>query len=136
MSSYLNLYYVLKEGDNKPLNFLSVCRSSPLYGCFHDNLSVPWCSGEVEKFADLKKSDIEMVKNDLKESIERTKKRLVEYERYAGSNPDYIEEIISSKEYIEELEGALNDVLFIGELIDDISFNCCNCFEKIVMNEG
>lgn len=137
MSSYLNFYYVLKEGDSKPLNFMSVSRSSELYSYFHDNLNVPWCgSDDDEKFSKLSRNDVKIVMDDLNGAIKKTRNRLVEYEKYAGSNPDYIDEILSSKEYIEELEYVLSQVMFFDELLNDIEFNCCNSFKEIVMNIG
>ena len=69
---------------------------------------------------------------DFEEDLKKAKDRLVEYEKYAGNNPNYVEDIIGIKEYIHNLQYWKDKVSFIMDIINDkdlyndIEEVCCN----------
>lgn len=129
MSSYLSFFIVPKrkspEEPKKHIIIASYCRSSEIYQYFDENIHPAWV-GTEEKYTTITIENLTLVFNDLNKDIEKAKARLVEYEKYASQNPDYIQEIIETKEYIQDLECWKNKITFIEDMLDNMS-----CYEEI-----
>lgn len=89
--------------------------------------------GESEVYTNLNTSDLDGVIHSIEEDIKSSTERLTLYEKYAANNPDYIEEIILLKEYLEELTTSKNYCEFLRYIISwtslgfsDFSQICCN----------
>lgn len=99
MSSYLTIYGVPKN-EGKPIDIVSFSRSHCIYSAICDEVNVAW-AGESEVYTNLNTSDLDGVIHSIEEGIKSSAERLTLYEKYAANNPDYIEEIILLKEYLE-----------------------------------
>lgn len=108
MASYLTFYLTLKK-ESEPVSLVTFSGSNEIYQAFQDSL------GYLD--SELTLSGIEEVISDLKKNIDTTSKRLTEYKIHAAGNLDIIEEIISTKEYLSELEHTLHKVEFIEDLV-------------------
>ena len=152
MSCYLNFYGVpckpRENGDDedllpkaeldetkKPICIVSFSRNSEIFQYFDENCSIHFCYNET-KYTDIEESDVDRVIGDINNDIRSSEKRLAEYEKYAGSNPDFIQDILSTKEYIEDLTRALHYAEFIGHIVRDASLAYSDGFGKIVANMG
>lgn len=140
MSSYLNIYVQpkIKDGkESKKMCLMSVSRSSPLYqaineaGSFYAYTSI----GEnvKEQFYELSSDLISSVCQDSNAEIQITEKRLNEYEKHAAGNSEIIQEIISTKYYLEELKETYNQLCFLSQIVDDAE-NDFSDFEKVFIN--
>lgn len=136
MSSYLSIYIVPKreyKGEEKKyIRLTAYSRNTYIYKYFNDIIN-PTYAGIEDKYTSLTKNSVSMVLTSFKEEIDSAKKRLLEYEKYAINNSDYINEIIELKEYIEDLQYWKDKTSFIQDLIDDIDYTnneieevCCN----------
>lgn len=150
MSSYLTFYGVPKlEVENKecetqkvvetpytkPVAIVSFSRNNDIYHYFNENLDIAFCY-EEEKFSDITNADVDKVEADILNDIRNSEKRLSEYEKYACSNPDFISEILSVKEYLEGLYRTLHYTEFVNHIVTEASFAYCGGFTKIVANIG
>ena len=137
MSSYLSFYIVPKrksqEEPKKHILLLSFSRNSDIYRYFDDTVSIVWIgNSEVTPYTTLSSDDIYRVHEAIRSDMDSSQKRLAEFEKYAAQNSDYINDIISLKEYISELQYALHQTEFIGFLIDEMALYgeieevCCN----------
>ena len=135
MSCYLNIYITPKRKseteEKKHLILLSYSRSSDVYEYFDHNLDIPW-TGKEEKYLVLNKESVELVITDFKEDIKKAETRLTEYEKHVKDNSELIEDIISMKEYIEDLKFDLHTTYFILDLI--INNDIYEEFEEISCN--
>ena len=129
MSSYLSFFIVPKrkseEEPKKHIIIASYTRSSEIYQYFDENVHPVWV-GDGEKYTPLASSDIDEVLKDFDKDISKARDRLNEYEKYAKDNPDYIEDIISTKEYISDLSYWRDKTSFIADMLDDMS-----CYDEI-----
>lgn len=135
MSSYLSFYIVPKRKsdseEKQHIILTSFSRNSDIYQYFWENINPAYCGNE-EKYTTLTKENVRRVIDDFEKDIDSYQKRLIEYEKYAGTQPDYIEEIINLKEEIENLIYWKNKTSFIQDIIEDISIYdkieeiCCN----------
>ena len=136
MSSYLSFYIVPKrkseEEQKQYIILTSYSRNYDIYQYFNDNLNVAY-AGNEDKYTTLTAEDITLVINDFKRDIDNASKRLIEYEKYAPNNPEYIDEIIELKKYIEDLQYWKDKTSFIADMIEDTEFYssgveevCCN----------
>lgn len=123
MSSYLSFFIVPKRKSEKEkkqhIIIATYCRSSDVYQYFDENIHPVW-AGNEEKYTTITSSEINEVLKDLDSDIAKTKSRLTEYEKYASSNPDYIQEIIETKEYLHDLEYTKAKISFIEDMLDDM----------------
>lgn len=137
MSSYLSFYIVPKrkssEEPKKHILLLAFSRSSYIYQYFNDNVRITWIGNNEETpYTTLTIEDIHRVLEDISSDMDSSKRRLVEFEKYAAKNSDYVNEIISLKEYISELQYAKHQTEFIALLLDGMEFYekieevCCN----------
>lgn len=136
MSSYLSIYVVpkrkTKDEPKKYVILTAYSRNTDIYQYFNDTIS-PAYAGNEDKYTSLTKDSVSAVLDSFKEDIDSANKRLVEYEKYANNNPDYINEIIELKEYIEDLQYWKDKTSFIQDLVGDIDYYdsgieevCCN----------
>ena len=130
MSSYLSFFIVPRRKDlqkepKKHIIIASYCRSTEIYQYFDENIHPVW-AGNEEEYTTITIENLTLVFNDFNKDIEKAKARLVEYEKYASHNPDYIQEIIETKEYISDLEAWRNKLTFIEDMLNDMS-----CYEEI-----
>lgn len=140
MSSYLNIYVQpkMKDGkESKKLLLMSVSRSHPLYqaideqGSFYAYTSIG--ENAEEHFYELSSDLISSICQDSNAEIQITEKRLNEYKKYAGGNLEIIQEIISTKDYLDELKETYNQLCFIKQIVDDVE-NDFNDFGKVFIN--
>lgn len=136
MSSYLNIYLVPKRKDKKEkkqyLLLSSYSRSSDIYEAFYENIN-PAFSGNEDKYTTLTKVNIQRILDDLNESIKAVKERLDLYDNYAKDNPDYIQDIIGTREILQDYQSTYNMVEALKDILDntvdgynDFEEMCCN----------
>ena len=122
MSSYLSFYLVPKAHPEERLLLQSLSRSNKVYQRFFDNLSIAY-AGNEEKYTKLTVSDVESVIQDLDGDIAKAEARRVEYEKFCHGNSELIEEIISTKEYIRDLQSTRDYISFIRDILTDLDYS-------------
>ena len=122
MSSYLSFYLVPKAHPEERLLLKSFSRSNEVYQRFFNNLSVAY-AGNEEKYTKLTVSDVESVIRDLDDDIAKAEARRVEYEKFCHSNSELIEEMISTKEYIRDLQSTRDYISFIRDILADLDYS-------------
>lgn len=122
MSSYLSFYLVPKAHPEERLLLQSFSRSNEVYRRFFDNLSVAY-AGNEEKYTKLTVSDVESVIRDLDDDIAKAEARRVEYEKFCHGNSELIEEMISTKEYIRDLQSTRDYISFIRDILADLDYS-------------
>lgn len=122
MSSYLSFYLVPKAHPEERLLLQSFSRSNEVYQRFFDNLSVAYASNE-EKYTKLTVSDVESVIRDLDDDIAKAEARRVEYEKFCHGNSELIEEMISTKEHIRDLQSTRDYISFIRDVLADLDYS-------------
>lgn len=136
MSSYLNIYLVPKRKGNrekkKHLLLSSYSRNSDIYGIFYENIS-PIFSGNGDTCTPLTKVNVQGMLDDLDESIKSTKEMLDLYDKYAKDNPDYIQEIIGTREILKDYQSTYNMVEVLKDILED-TMNGYNDFEEMCCN--
>lgn len=136
MSSCLSIYIVPKrkseEEEKKHIIVAAFFRNSEIYQYFSENINPVYIGNKEHPYTTITKDKIEDVITDLSRDISSYKDRLMEYEKYAKDNPDYIQEIIELKQHISDLQYTQGKVCFIEDMIDGIDFYeeieevCCN----------
>ena len=137
MSSYLTIYIVPKrksdKEDKKHIPLAAYSRSSEMYQYFDENIHPVFIGNSDEiPYTTLTSESIASVLSDFNEAIHKAQNRLTEYEKYAKDNPEYINEIISMKEYIKDLQYWRDKASFIEDIIGDMNIYkeieevCCN----------
>ena len=122
MSSYLSFYLVPKAHPEERLLLQSFSRSNEVYQRFFDNLSIAY-AGNEEKYPKLTVSDVESVIRDLDDDIAKAEARRAEYEKFCHGNSELIEEIISTKEYIRDLQSTRDYISFIRDILTDLDYS-------------
>lgn len=122
MSSYLSFYLVPKAHPKERLLLQSFSRSNEVYQRFFDNLSIAH-AGNEEKYTKLTVSDVESVIRDLDDDIAKAEARRVEYEKFCHGNSELIEEMISTKEYIRDLQSTRDYISFIRDILADLDYS-------------
>lgn len=122
MSSYLSFYLVPKAHPEERLLLQSFSRSNEVYRRFFDNLSIAY-AGNEEKYTKLTVSDVESVIRDLDDDIAKAEARRVEYEKFCHGNSELIEEMISTKEYIRDLQSTRDYISFIRDILADLDYS-------------
>ena len=87
-----------------------------------DNLSIAY-AGNEEKYTKLTVSDVESVIRDLDDDIAKAEARRAEYEKFCYGNPEAIEEMISTKEYIRDLQSTRDYISFIRDILADLDYS-------------
>lgn len=131
MSSYLSFYIVPKrktqEEPKKHIILAAYSRNTTIYQYFCKNVNPAFIgSGKEDHYTTLTLGKLTSVIQDFDNDISASKDRLVEYEKYAGKNPDYINEIIELKKYIQDLQYWRDKTSFIVDIVDDK-----DCYEEI-----
>lgn len=122
MSSYLSFYLVPKAHPEERLLLQSFSRSNEVYQRFFDNLSVAY-AGNEEKYTKLTVSDVESVIRDLDNDIAKAEARRAEYEKFCHGNSELIEEMISTKEHIRDLQSTRDYISFIRDVLADLDYS-------------
>lgn len=131
MSSYLNIYGILKDDNKKkPQLVLSISSYEKLYQDFVENERIAFMGNLNEAYSDLTIEMMENIMHEIKSDITSTEKRIVEYEKYASKNESYIHEILEFKEYLEDLKRRY----YFAELINIMVSDEYSAFEKFVCN--
>ena len=137
MSSYLSFYVVPKrKSKEEPKDYViltSYSRNTELYRVFNETVNPVFLGyGEIQ-YTTLTKEHMAQIKEEFESEIKKCKDRLETYEKYATGNPDYINEILDLREYIEDLNFWKDKSSFIQDLIQDLEFYddgieevCCN----------
>ena len=122
MSSYLSFYLVPRAHPEEKLLLQSFSRSNEVYQRFSDNLNIAY-AGNEEKYTKLTISDVESVIQDIDADITKAETRRTEYEKFCYGNPEAIEEIISTKEYIRDLQSTRDYISFIRDVLADLDYS-------------
>ncbi len=122
MSSYLSFYLVPRAHPEEKLLLQSFNRSNEVYQRFSDNLNIAY-AGNEEKYTKLTISDVESVIQDIDADITKAETRRTEYEKFCYGNPESIEEIISTKEYIRDLQSTRDYISFIRDVLTDLDYS-------------
>lgn len=122
MSSYLSFYLVPRAHPEEKLLLQSFSRSNEVYQRFSDNLNIAY-AGNEEKYTKLTISDVESVIQDIDADITKAETRRTEYEKFCYGNPESIEEIISIKEYIRDLQSTRDYISFIRDILADLNYS-------------
>lgn len=122
MSSYLSFYLVPRAHPEEKLPLQSFSRSNEVYQRFSDNLNIAY-AGNEEKYTKLTISDVESVIQDIDADITKAETRRTEYEKFCYGNPESIEEIISTKEYIRDLQSTRDYISFIRDILADLDYS-------------
>lgn len=133
MSSYLNIYLLPKEQEKKLL-IANVCRSDMVYDYFNEN-GITY-SGSGNEYTLLTKDLMDSIVNDVYSDYKKSANRIEELEKHAAGNAEIIEDIISSKEYRDELYDAYMRINSLRNIVSDLEeFNFFD-FEGIYANIG
>ena len=135
MSSYLTFYIVPKEENSKPIALISYSRNSEVYQYFNDVLHVAYIGIEETQYTELTVSKVDEVISELNQDILKARKRVAEYDKHADGHAELIEDIISQKEWIENLECTLRKVEFIRDIVYESSCEW-NSYNKVLCNIG
>ena len=122
MSSYLSFYLVPRAHPEEKLLLQSFSRSNAVYQRFSDNLNIAY-AGNEEKYTKLTISDVESVIQDIDADITKAETRRTEYEKFCYGNSESIEEIISTKEYIRDLQSTRDYISFIRDVLTDLDYS-------------
>jgi hypothetical protein len=131
MSSYLNIYVQPRDSDKKLLiSDYSSC--SEIFTIFRENLNIPWTSSD--EYKQLTSQDVSLIIDELKAQITKLNKRITEYEKFAGENPEYVEEILENKESVEELMYQLHYFMYLKYVVRGIEERDYLDFNGIFIN--
>lgn len=132
MSSYLNIYLVPKRKEEKEekkyLLLMSYSRNSDIYQFFQENIN-PRYTG----YTSLSPDNMQLIIDDLENEIESSKERLELYDKYARDNPDYIQEILSTREILNDYRSTLDTVNAIKDIVENIEDGYSD-FEEVCCN--
>lgn len=116
MSSYLSIYASFKGNDKKHL-LHTASRSTELYSALNENLHLTFSTNDTV-YNEVKSVDLLNALQGIKDDIESSEKRVYQYEKYAANNSSYIEEIISIKEYLQNLNAVYSEVRLFFLMLD------------------
>ena len=137
MSSYLSFYIVPKRKSQKEpkkhIILTAYSRSTEIYQYFDENIHPVFVGSSKETpYTTLTSEKINCVLQDFDKDISAASSRLAEYEKYAPNNPDYIQEIIEQKEFINDLKYWRDKTSFIEDIVEDL--NCYGEIEEVCCN--
>lgn len=116
MSSYLSIYVSFKEKEDKHLIYC-VSRSNELYQTLNEILHLQF-SGSETIYNEVTELDLSNVLTDIRTEYKSYEKRLVEYEKYAANNPEYINDILALKEQIDVYNDTYAKISFLRDMLD------------------
>ena len=137
MSSYLSFYIVPKRKSQKEpkkhIILTAYSRSTEIYQYFDENIHPAFVGSSKETpYTTLTSEKVNCVLQDFDKDISAASSRLAEYEKYAPNNPDYIQEIIEQKEFINDLKYWRDKTSFIEDIVEDL--NCYGEIEEVCCN--
>ena len=133
MSTYLTIYGIQRK-NTKPIPIVSFHGNHNVFQEIYESIRPIACYSGEQKYTELTIENLEDTIKDIKENIDKENKRIAEYEKYAASNPDYIEEILQMKEYRDGLQQTQHHLEFIEFMVQETNYNYEDGFEKIVCN--
>ena len=119
MSSYLNIY-IKKKTVEEPITIGFWSRSSDLYQRFYEEIN-PASAESENKYTEINSYDMNRLMSSIRVEIMDAEKRLNLYKQYSQNNSEYIEQILSSAEYIEELIEHLGEVRALENIVNSQS---------------
>lgn len=131
MSHAINIYIELssemydEEKDKRPSEkryLLSYVGCSNIYSLFRDLGIDHYCGMDGNSYAELTSSVLDNALEDVKNDIKTVKNKIKTYEKLAQGNKEIIDEVISSKEYLEELFDTKKDVEFLDTLLQKLKW--------------
>ena len=136
MSSYLTFYLVPKGEDKKPLTFISYSRSNDVYQSYYEELNPAYIgNGDEPNYTELTPEKalqvVNAAKDDLKKAEKALNNRISAYKELNDTSEEAIQDIASTREYIEELKEGLAELQCIYNWVSDIEYSD---FEKVLIN--
>ena len=136
MSSYLTFYLVPKGEDKKPLALISYSRNSDIYQWYCDIINPAYIGNDENniKYTELTDKMAQSVVDAAEEELSNSKITLqnrVDACKELGHTEDAIDLVVSTKEYIAELENTVKELQFIAYLVSDTQYSD---FEKVLIN--
>lgn len=145
MSSYLNFYVVPKKKykvdgkESKPLCIFSISRNNEIYQAFQDSISPVFIGMEEIHYTELTAEKMKQVVDDYSTEVKRMEKQYQNkcdiVEKLTKVEEETIDELVHTKEYLDEITDALKELNFIYGIVHDISIGCGD-FEKVLINVG
>lgn len=145
MSSYLTFYAVpRRKSEKEPKERLALSaysRGSDIYQYFDENMSIAFFSSESdENYTTITPTDMAKVLDDIRKDIQRTKTRLLEYERVMMAKDtdtkdtlETINEYIETKDWLSELQLCEGMVTFLEDMVEETGYDNSS-FEEICCN--
>lgn len=130
MSSYLRIY--VKSKDNKYNLLCSFSRNNNIYQVFYESNNIAY-AGNEDIYTLMDEDFFNNLYNNLNEDIIRTKKIIIEYEKYTKEDKEFIQELIGYKDYLEELNQTKNYIDIFKIISEDASLKISD-FTKIYCN--
>ena len=136
MSSYLTFYLVPKGEDKKPLTFISYSRNNDVYQSYYEELNPAYIgNGDEPNYTELTPEKALQVVNAAKDNLKKAEKalnnRISAYKELNDTSEEAIQDIASTREYIEELKEGLAELQCIYNWVSDIEYSD---FEKVLIN--
>ena len=120
MSSYLTFYIEKKDDESISLEILSVSRNSELYQSLSEHI---YAGQKIELTKEIVKQAIE----EIRAEVYKAKARIDEYYNHLPDKLDdrmqMIDNVISLKEDMCEMEQTWHDLLFIYDIVEQTSYN-------------
>lgn len=136
MSSYLTFYLVPKGDDKKPLTFVSYSRINDVYQSYYEELNPAYMGNSDEtNYTELTPEKalqvVNTAKDDLKKAEKALNNRISAYKELNDTSEEAIQDITSTREYIEELKENLSELQYIYDWVSEIEYSD---FEKVLIN--
>lgn len=145
MSSYLNFYVVPKKEykingkESEPLHICSISRNNEIYQAFQESISPVFVGMEETHYTELTAEKMKQVVSDYSTEVKRMEKQYQNkcdiIEKLTKVEEETIDELVHTKEYLDEITDALKELNFINDIVYDISIGCSD-FEKVLINVG
>lgn len=133
MSAYINIYLTPKTNPEQHLLLFNRCRNNALYEYLSENINIEYIHNGVIKYTDISSEEINKIINVIKDKICDMHKRLNVYQSQISSNKDFINDIIETKDFIDELNASLVEFYIILSILNDIETGISD-FIKISCN--
>lgn len=129
VSSYDNEETIAKKKAVEPLCIACYTGSNNIYQLFRDNgIDCYVGNGDVENTSPLTNDKINLLKEDVSRDIKTVKKKIIVYDKLQRLTNEQVEDLISSQDYLEELEETLKGVEWLGELLSQCDWNGVEVF--------
>lgn len=145
MSSYLNFYvvpkkeYKINDKELEPLHIYSISRNNEIYQAFQESISPVFVGMEEIHYTELTAEKMKQVVDDYSTEVKRMEKQYQNkcdiIEKLTKVEEETINELVQTKEYLDEMADALKELNFINDIVYNISIGCSD-FEKVLINVG